>query len=125
MKYSAIVAFAAAMLVSASAPALAETAQQDRMKQCNAQAKGKSGAERKDFMKSCLSGKSAAPAAAPEAAPAAAPAKTESAPAAPDGMSKSGKPLTAQQMKMKDCSAQAKGMKGDARKKFMSGCLKK
>jgi hypothetical protein len=112
MKYPAIIALAVAMMVSASAPALAETAQQSRMKDCNAQAAGKSGDDRKAFMKSCLSGNNAAPAAAsaPEAAPA---------------LSKSGKPLTAQQMKMKDCSAQSKGMKGDERKKFMSSCLKK
>ena len=32
----------------------------------------------------------------------------------------------AQQQKMKDCSAEAKqkGLKGDERKQFMSGCLK-
>ncbi len=35
-------------------------------------------------------------------------------------------PLTAQQQRMKDCNAQAggKGLKGDARKSFMSSCLK-
>ena len=32
---------------------------------------------------------------------------------------------TPQQAKMKSCNADAKGMKGDARKKFMSECLKK
>jgi hypothetical protein len=31
----------------------------------------------------------------------------------------------AQQDKMKTCNAEAKGMKGDERKKFMSDCLKK
>jgi hypothetical protein len=123
MKYPAIVALAIAMLFSVSAPAMAESAQQSRMKECNAEAKGKSGAERKAFMKSCLSGKAAAPAAAAEAAPvASAPA---AAPASAPGMSKSGKPLTAQQQKMKDCNVQAKGMKGADRKKFMSSCLKK
>jgi psiF repeat len=113
MKYTAIVALAVAMLVSASAPALAESAQQSRMKDCNAQAKGKSGDERKAFMRSCLSAKPAAPAA------------TAAAPVAGAAMSKSGKPLTAQQMKMKDCNAQAKGMKIADRRKFMSSCLKK
>lgn len=40
---------------------------------------------------------------------------------------KTGKPLSPQQARMKDCSQQAKsqGLKGDARKSFMSGCLKK
>jgi hypothetical protein len=125
MKYPAIIALALAMLVSASAPALAESAQQNRMKECNAQAEGKSGFERKIFMKHCLSGnKAATPAAA--AAPAAASAPVPApAPVSAPGMSKSGKPLTAQQQKMKDCNAEAKGMKGDERVKFMSGCLKK
>ncbi|MGO9444056.1 MAG: PsiF family protein [Thiobacillaceae bacterium] len=103
MKFFAVIAFAVAMVVSAATPALADNAQQSRMKECNAKAKGKAGTARKDFMKSCLSG----------------------APAATPGMSKTGKPLTAQQQKMKDCNAQAKGMKGADRKKFMSGCLKK
>jgi hypothetical protein len=31
---------------------------------------------------------------------------------------------TAQQERMQKCNAEAKGMKGDERKKFMSGCLK-
>ncbi len=31
------------------------TAQQQKMKDCNAEAKGKKGQERKDFMKACLS----------------------------------------------------------------------
>lgn len=30
-----------------------------------------------------------------------------------------------QQSKMKKCSAEAKGMKGQERRQFMSGCLKK
>jgi hypothetical protein len=36
------------------------------------------------------------------------------------------KPPTAQQQRMTDCNQQAgaKGLKGDERKKFMSGCLK-
>ncbi len=44
------------------------------------------------------------------------------APAAPAAK----KPVTAQQQKMKDCNAKAKekALKGDERKKFMSGCLK-
>ncbi len=121
MTYPAMIALAAAMLFAASGPVLAETSQQSRMKDCSAQAKGKMGAERKAFMKSCLSGaKAAVPAPA-----AATPAAEAKAPAAAPGMSKSGKPLTAQQQKMKDCNGEAKGMKGAERRKFMSGCLKK
>ena len=75
----------------------APTAQQSKMKTCNADAKDKKGDERKAFMKECLSAKPAA---------------------AEDGK-------TAQQNKMKTCNADAKTkeLKGDERKKFMSECL--
>ena len=78
--------------------AWAETAQQSRMKSCNADA-GKqqlSGDARKAFMKSCLSG----------------------------GAQTEGK-ATTQQQRMKDCNAEASGkpMRGDARKAFMKSCL--
>ncbi|MGB3122946.1 MAG: PsiF family protein [Pseudomonas sp.] len=77
----------------------AQTAQQQKMTTCNADAKGKTGDERKTFMSTCL-----------KAAPAANDAKT----------------LTPQQQKMKDCNASAKtkALTGDARKTFMSTCLK-
>ncbi|QOQ73965.1 phosphate starvation-inducible protein PsiF [Pseudomonas poae] len=77
----------------------AQTAQQQKMTTCNAEAKGKTGDERKTFMSTCL-----------KAAPAANDAKT----------------LTPQQQKMKDCNATAKtkALTGDARKIFMSTCLK-
>ena len=78
--------------------AWAETAQQSRMKSCNADAGQKqlSGDARKAFMKSCLSG----------------------------GSQTEGK-ATTQQQRMKDCNAEASGkqMKGDARKVFMKSCL--
>ncbi|MDA8128175.1 MAG: PsiF family protein [Betaproteobacteria bacterium] len=81
-----------------SAGAWAETAQQTRMKTCNADA-GKqhlSGDARKAFMKSCLSGGAT-----------------------------SGRKAMTQQQRMKDCNAEASGknMKGDARKAFMKSCL--
>jgi hypothetical protein len=94
-------ALACALALSAAVimPAHA-TAQQDKMKTCNADAKAKGlkGDERKAFMKSCLSAKADAPAAG----------------------------QTAQHQKMKTCNAdaKAKGLKGDERKKFMSDCLK-
>ena len=73
--------------------------QQEKMKTCNADAtsKGLKGADRKTYMKSCLSDQPAAP------------AKTNS-----------------QQEKMKSCNADAsaKGLKGADRKSFMSTCLK-
>src|SRR5688572_21733082 len=73
-----------------------QTAQQARMKSCNAQANKKDmkGDERKAFMSDCL--------------------KSEK------------KALTAQQKKMRSCNVQAKkqDLKGDERKEFMSKCLK-
>ncbi|WP_131109860.1 PsiF family protein [Sulfuricystis thermophila] len=90
---------AAATLVIASqfalSPAFAVTPQQQRMADCNAEAKAKNlaGDERKAFMKQCLSAKK-------------------------DGRA-------AQQEKMKTCNAEAtkKALKGDARKAFMKECL--
>jgi hypothetical protein len=45
---------------------------------------------------------------------------------AEEAVGKSGKPLTAQQLRMKNCNAEAKsnGLSGDERKAFMSTCLK-
>ncbi len=88
------------------------TAQQTKMKSCNAEAKTQSlkGPERKTFMSTCLKGDStmaAAPAAAPMAAAAPMSAKAT------------------QQQKMKTCNAEAKtdALKGAARKSFMKTCL--
>ena len=79
------------------------TAQQQKMKSCNAQASKKDlkGDERQAFMSNCL--------------------KADSAKKKGEG-----KELTAQQKKMKSCNAQAgkKQLKGDERKAFMSHCLK-
>ena len=69
------------------------TAQQEKMKTCNADASGKKGEERKAFMKTCLSDKPMAAA-----------------------------PMT-QQQKMKACNTDAAGKKGDERKAFMKTCL--
>lgn len=81
--------------------AKALTPQQQRMKDCNAEAKTKAlaGDERKTFMSACLKGETVA-----------------TAPAA----------KTTQQEKMKTCSteAKAKSLKGEDRKTFMSTCLK-
>lgn len=74
--------------------AAAATAQQSKMKECNAQAGDKKGDERKAFMSECLSAK---------------PAKAEGG--------------TPQQHKMKECNIKAGSLKGDERKRFMSDCL--
>ena len=75
------------------------TAQQERMKSCNAQASKKDmkGDERKAFMSECLKA---------------------------DSKGASAK-QSAQQDKMKSCNAQAskKGMKGDERQAYMKKCL--
>jgi hypothetical protein len=98
MKQMLVVATLAIAAQFALSPAvLAATPQQQRMADCNKEATGKTGDERKAFMKSCLSG------------------KQEEAKSA----------RTAQQTKMKTCNADAgkKNLKGDARKAFMKECL--
>ncbi len=76
------------------------TPQQEKMKACNAKAKGLKGDEYKKTRNECL-----------KAQPAAAAAMED-------------KKLTPQQQKMKDCSAKAKGLKGDEYKKTRNECLK-
>ncbi|HEY2395167.1 MAG TPA: PsiF family protein [Rudaea sp.] len=103
------IAFGATSAFAADpAPAKTLTPQQQKMKDCNAQATGKTGAERKTFMSTCLKGGTAA-----------------AAPAAPAMAAAPAKPMT-QQEKMKSCNADAgtKHLTGDARKTFMSTCLK-
>ena len=94
-----VIASQFALAPAYSAEEKAPTAQQQRMKDCNAEAGKKElkGDERKAFMKDCLGGKQAA---------------------AKDGR-------TAQQEKMKTCNADAgkKALKGDERKAFMKECL--
>ncbi|WEN16480.1 PsiF family protein [Rhodanobacter sp. AS-Z3] len=91
--------FAATPQASTAAPAKPRTAQQQRMADCNKEATGKKGDERKAFMSSCLKGQTMM--AAPSA-------------------------KATQQEKMKTCNADAKtkALKGADRKTFMSGCLK-
>ncbi|WP_374363260.1 PsiF family protein [Pseudoduganella danionis] len=88
--------FVASLILSLSGAVYAAepTAQQNKMKTCNAEAAGKKGDERKAFMKECLSAKPAAEA-----------------------------PKMTQQDKMKKCNADATGKKGDERKAFMKECL--
>ncbi|WP_454690089.1 PsiF family protein [Achromobacter aloeverae] len=75
------------------------TPQQKRMSDCSTANKGKTGEAYKAGVAACLKGEK--------------PAAT-------------GKTLTPQQQRMKDCNAQAgaKSLSGDARKTFMSTCLK-
>ena len=89
----------AAFAQDASKSGKSLTPQQERMVQCNKDATGKTGDERKTFMSACLKGETVA--AAPSA-------------------------KMTQQEKMKACNAdpKAKSLKGDARKSYMSTCLK-
>lgn len=50
----------ASLFIMTAAPAAMASAQQERMKTCNTEAKDKKGDERKAFMKECLSGGKAA-----------------------------------------------------------------
>jgi hypothetical protein len=95
----AVVAGQAALAQTAApAPSPQLNSQQEKMKECNADAKSKglSGADRKSFMSSCLSSK---------------------------GVSQ--EDINKQQQKMKTCNADAKtkGLTGDDRKSFMKSCL--
>ncbi len=98
---------AAAAATPAAAPAKILTPQQQKMGACSTANKGKKGADYKAGMSSCLKGGAATPAAAAPAAAAAAP--------------------VTQQDRMKSCNADAgkQALKADARKTFMSDCLKK
>lgn len=101
MKRSLSAVIMAAWLVSGVGVAQAadNTAQQQKMAQCNQHATTQNlkGDARKSFMSECL--------------------KKESKMAS----------MTPQQVKMKRCNSEAgeKNLSGDARKSFMSGCLKK
>ena len=91
-------------LAALSMPVLAANSQQEKMKQCSADAKAKGlkGEEYTKFKSECLK------------------AKPDSAAATTD------KKLTPQQEKMKQCSAdaKAKGLKGADYTKFRNDCLK-
>ena len=97
MKKMLAVSMTAVMMLCA-APAMAQSAQNSqntKMADCNKQATGKTGDDRKAFMKTCLSNKPATAA----------------------------KKLTPQQQKMGECNKQATGKTGDERKAFMKTCL--
>ena len=103
-------------------PAKPMTAQQTKMSACSkdAHAKGLKGDGYKSFMSTCLKGGSEATPAAPAAATPAAAKPSNVTPTKPSAAN------MPQRQKMKACSTEAKtkGLKGDARKSFMSTCLK-
>jgi hypothetical protein len=93
VRYGLCTALVAAPMLATSAFAADLTPQQQRMKTCSAQNKGKKGDDYKQAQKACLSGDDTAAA-----------------------------PMT-QQQKMAMCSKQNKGRKGDDYKKAQSACL--
>jgi len=99
LRYAAAAAFCAALATPFAVAADEQplTAQQQRMKSCNAEASGKQmkGDERRSFMSQCLKA------------------------------DKGGKPLTAQQEKMATCNRTAsdRQLKGDERRAYMKDCL--
>lgn len=92
-KLLSLAALGLALSFGAASGAMAATAQQEKMKTCNADAKTKAlkGDERKSFMKECL------------------------------GTSKGEKQRN--KMKTCNADAKTKALKGDARKSFMKECL--
>jgi len=111
----------------AASPTRKMTPQQQKMKDCSAEAKAKGlkGKEYIDFRTNCLKADSTATTAAAKTPATATPAATAPATAAPAPATASAKPVS-QQDKMKLCNAQAgnRRLVGDARKSFMSTCLK-
>jgi len=103
MKLTVLATFAFGLLFMSTAGAAEKTLtpQQQRMRDCNAQATAKTikGDERKAYMSTCLKGGDAA----------------------------TTKGVTPQQQKMRECNVKSteQSLKGDDRKKFMSACLKK
>jgi len=92
-------ALGALLAVSGAVTVSAQGTQQERMKLCNTDANARNlmGADRRQFMSTCLSKRG-----------------------------REHMAMNRQQRKMKDCSAEAKakGYKGAARKRYMSDCLK-
>ena len=109
--HSAMAATPAAAGAAAPAAMGSGMTQQEKMKSCNADAKGKAlkGSARKTFMSSCLKGGDSAMAMAPAAAAPAMAGKT---------------PATSHRASKKACSAEAKekSLKGADRKAFMKTC---
>ncbi|MEW6165776.1 MAG: PsiF family protein [Pseudomonadota bacterium] len=101
--------------------------QQQRMRDCNRDAAGMQGQPRKDFMKQCLSGKQAEnKAAREERREERQEARAERREENQEARAQKLDARKAQQERMKNCNAEAKtkALKGDARKAFMSQCLK-
>lgn len=96
------------------------TPQQQRMRDCNREATGMKGEERKAFMKECLSGKRDATQAERAVQREARQQERQ------EVRAERSEAQQAQQERMRRCNAAAgeKDLRGDARKAFMSDCLK-
>ena len=114
-------------LAASAAPTATRTPQQQRMADCSAKNKGMKGDAYKQAQRSCLS-THAAPATAAAPAMAAHPATTTPTPAAPKPMPAAHTATAAvtPQQRMASCNTDAasRHLAGDARKTFMSSCLR-
>jgi hypothetical protein len=129
----AAAAVCAAVLLPLPASAQQLT-QQQRMKSCNAQASERQlkGDERQQFMSSCLTGKEPRELTAQQQKMASCNRTAterelkgnERKAFMKECLSARHDPLTEQQARMRDCNEQAKGLKGEDRRRLMSGCLK-
>lgn len=109
---------AAGSVFAADAPAKVLTPQQQKMKGCNAEAKGKKGDERRAFMSTCLKGGSSTTAKSAKA-----PADAAAKPAA-DAATPPAKPLARQTKKACTADARQHHLTGAARKSFIDTCRK-
>lgn len=105
--------------------------QHERMKRCSQEAKEKTlkGDERKQFMSGCLKGKhpetaAAGASAAKPSPPAVKPAAAKPAAAAKDTVAETAAAEPRSKMKTCNQAATEQALKGDARKAYMSECLK-
>ena len=116
-------------LAASAAPTATRTPQQQRMADCSAKNKGMKGDAYKQAQRSCLS-THATPAAAAAPAMAAHPAMATSSPAAakptPMPAAHTATAAVTPQQRMASCNTDAasKHLAGDARKTFMSSCLR-
>jgi hypothetical protein len=127
----ALAAFAFAQPALAKDASKPMTAQQSAFAACAHQSKGIKGDGHKKFMSDCLKGKTGAAADKADAKVDAAATKTDTkadtaANAAASTKAGGESKVQSQREKMKTCNADAKSkqLKGDARKTFMSSCLK-
>lgn len=119
LTFAACTAFAA----TPAAVSKPRTAQQQRMAECSKQSKGTHGDARKAAMSACLRGHGKAAASAQGPASGAGSTASAKTAARTSASARSGA-LAKQNRKTCNADAKAKALKGDARKSFVSACVK-